>query len=406
MIDTDCPGESSDAVISGPEDERAAPDDQFMLPRGHRPAGSVAEERAARRVMHAFHAHATPAITLPATVPVTPGYAELLSSLLLLLCILLGLFQPVLGALTLLLGIALYAAETAGEGLLARVVPRRPTTSVLAAIPAQRRELRRVVVVTALDSPTTGLLDKPPLATIGRFGPHALVVSGSVAATLFVWQALIASPPSDGWLIVPAAALGALLALYAEPSLVRKPPEPEEPATDALRAIVEFGARVRTHPTHWVDVWCFVAGGGNVSGEALRQFIRDNRLVPETTYFVNLMPHPSALSIAITEGPLWKRRSAPALVRVLVGVWGKRPRSRLARTTQAAVPIGMGYQAITVGLPLDSADHAPDETLDVTHLLLDTLTVIDNELVERNRVARLARPSSQRTGRVARPPNT
>jgi hypothetical protein len=319
---------------------------------------------------------------------------------------LLGAFVPVLGVFALMLTVALYAAEAAGEGWIARIVPSQSCNSILAAVPAHRRELRRVVVVAAMDSHGTGVLDRGPVAFIGRHVSRLIVLCGLVAVVLLAIQALASPPPPDSILIVPAIALLTLLALVAEPTLRRSPAERDDASAELLRSIVELGATLRAQPARWVDVWCFVAGGGSVSGEALRQFIQDNQFSRETTYFINLIPDADTVTFALAEGALWKRRSAPVLVRILAAASGTRPNSRLARNTQCAVAIGMGYQALTIGIP---ASHDVQDNLDgtdSTSLLAAAMSAIDHDLVERNRVARLARPAQSRPTRPIRPPQT
>jgi hypothetical protein len=65
----------------------------------------------------------------------------------------------------------------------------------------------------------------------------------------------------------------------------------------------------------------------------------------------------------------------------------------------------MGYQAITLATPLRNECVGSPST-HVTQRLLESLSALDRELLERNRMARLARPNERRTPRAVRPPQS
>lgn len=403
-LDATVPPEATgDPDTDAPEVTGRAPEPEpWAMAEVVRLAGSRAEEHAARQLMAAFHRADIPAITLPSRIPTTHGYAELLAIPLALLAILTGMAVPWVGALALLLVVALYAAETAGEGLLVHIAPRRVGLSVLAAIPAQRRELRRLVVIAPLDTPPQWRWGGRTRATLRRLAPRLIVALALLACLLLILQFIAGAPSDDRWLVAPALGLLAILIVVGEPWPPASHAVPSE-STRLIEPLLAFAAAVRAEPSHWVDVWCFAAAGGEVSGEAVRECIRDNALDVNTTFIINLARSDAPITFAQSEGPLWRRPSSPFMLRVLSRTSGTSPAKSLPVTTQAATAIARGYQAITLPVP-GSGLPARDAIGTTVATLRATLQAIDDELVERNRVAVLARPSSRRSSRPIRPP--
>lgn len=366
-----------------------------------RPAGSPAEALAARRLTHAFHTALMPATPLPARAPAIPHLAELVTAPLLLAALLIGVLQPILGFILVVLAFGLYAIELHGSGWIARFAPAVETVSVLAAMPAQHEDVRRVIVVTALDSPPQpSVLDRNK--HLSQPLPRICAGAALLGAAALVLDILFSSSFPMVLVVIAAAALVGMLVLVALPVLRPAATTDESHASNVLGALVEFGSQIRAQPARWVDVWCFAAGGGAVSGQTLRTLLQENALDPASTFVINITEDGGA-SMAFSEGTLWQRRSAPTLIRIASKVTSAEPAQCGPDSALSATAAWLGYQVLTLNVRSDSANGADLTLSTLPEVLHQIVSTVDSELVQRHRVTRLARA---RTGRATQSPRS
>ncbi|RIK47249.1 MAG: hypothetical protein DCC58_00465 [Chloroflexi bacterium] len=376
---------------------------ELNLPE-NRQAGSCNEQRAARVVMDRFHAVAIPSLTLTGRAPGVQHYAELVILPMLLAALLIGLFLPFVAAVLVALILALYAAETAGEGLIARVVPQTSTTSVLAAVPAQRQNVRTLILVAPLDTLRRGRVYPQIVAPLFSRLERAVFAAGLLAGGTPLLRAVAVTALPTWFFLLPAAVLLALLLLVADRSSSTDA-DPTSNAEPQISTLMQLATEVRAHPARWVDIWGFVAGAGSISGVTLAALLRENNLAPESTFIVNLQVSPTHTpTVALAEGPLWKRRAAPTLTRHVAGSGAYVLRERLTETTLSAMPLAQQYQAVTLGLPLSTSTSDAGAIDAATQRLRAFVDAIDHDILERQRVTRLAQRVDHRSKRLTNPP--
>jgi hypothetical protein len=379
---------------------------------GPRPAGSAAELRAAAVVAAAFEQVGVAAVQLPVRVRAPGSWEVLLYLPLGLAAILLGLAQPVLGAVAGAAVLLACGAELSGTDLLTRLIPRTPARNVLAIVPPQRQAIRRVIVMANLDTVA------PAAANRFAASPATAKTASYTLAVLAPFTALLISQVlagNDVTGLSMASALLTLLWLFRVGWLDWQARGSPGAATNAsgIAALVALAEHVGNNPLEWIELWLLAASAGEARGDGLRSFLQSNQFDVDATFFVNVQSvGAGTLAVATREGLIRTHTASPMLARglaesrvdpaQLIGLGYK-----LRRRTQAGVAMQAGYDAVTlVGADDDAViprDGREDDTVALvdqsqinraTTMLSGLLARLDAEAAERNRLALLARASS------------
>jgi hypothetical protein len=391
---------------------------------GPRAPGSQQEQRAAEYVLASCRAAGVPAIAIPARAPIVSAWPELICLFGGLCAQLVTLLWGITGVVLGVVALAIYLSDILRHPRVLAMLPSRPSTTVLAIVPPRFSDLRRVVLTAGLDSPRVGLLSAGPLTALRNRLEVVVAVALGVAA-LAAGVSQVVDRIREGFvLLVPAAALLALLALIAEREWRGAYSPGAITNASSVAALLAAAGRAWTNPAESVELW-FLALAASEAGQAgMRQFLADNQFDADTTLFFNLESvGAGSLRYAISEGGLWPRRAAPALARLVAAAaetdpaLSVRPLARLWRDTPAGVASAAGYQALSVVgcddhgyIPYrDQLSDTPDK-VDVSsvarasRLALRVVELLDAEMTEQQRRARLARSEVRWSGGASADP--
>lgn len=261
---------------------------------------------------------------------------------------------PVAGLGLAAAGLLLALAEAAGLPLLAMLVPRRATQTVVAPPLDEPPGGGLLILSAALDSVPGGLLERLwrrvgrpfvpgapgllvlALAAVCGFG--AARVAGAAGAALGAAQ------------LVPSIALLALLALFADAALAA--PSGEEPAAGAAAALAA-AATLDARPPRRLAVEVVLGGAGESGAPGMRAYVRRRRseLAPERVVVVHLASGPPPLRYLAREGELFGVGLHPRLGELAAALPGAR-RAEGRSTSAARVARGARWPAIVLEGPV------------------------------------------------------
>jgi hypothetical protein len=382
---------------------------------GPRPAGSDQEQRAAHYVLDACAARGIAAVGVPVDAPSLECWPELICLTGSLLALLVGLYNGEAGVALTLLVAGLYISGFLYHRRVLAALPSQRATTVVAIIPARRADARRLIVVAGLDSPRGGMLAADTVTWVRAH--FSLLVASSVvlAALATVAHVLIDAQRITLVVLLPALALAVLLALSGEREWHGNMSPGAISNASSVAAMLDAGDRLQAGPADWVEVWLLALAARQPGLAGMRAFLDANHFDADTTLILSLESvGAGALHYAVTDGALRPRRAAPSLARLVSAgsdadsAAAARPLARLWLDTPATLATMAGYQALTIagcdadgaiplrGQPADLPDRVDLAAIQRAAMLtLGTIAMLDEELVERQRVARLVRGIGQ-----------
>jgi hypothetical protein len=287
-------------------------------------------------------------------------------------------FYPLAGLIGATAFALLALLEATNRPIVSRIFRLDSSQNVVGLIPHQPPEgvngdnpLRRVVLITPIDSPRLGWLDS---ASMQR------MIRGLTIVTLFcimliplllaVWLFL----DDAVWLILAVVAgvvIFLALVFVMQRDLAGRAVSGRNTNSSGIAAALTIADELRRHPPQAIETLLVFTGASQAGSVGMTNFLTENQFNPETTYFLSLQSvGRGPICFTRAEGPILPLQSSPGLVHIAGDIALSHPQRLMRPIVHSGIPTEQyaalirGYQAMTImGHPDPKESTAPPEAI-------------------------------------------